>query len=68
MDDVRDGISPLSDELKDKIDDLSQDIKDRRLPEKVLQAENHAAQLNDSSAKLDAYVNYEFFIIYFKTQ
>ncbi|XP_066470578.1 laminin subunit alpha-2 isoform X3 [Tiliqua scincoides] len=51
--DVRDGISPLSDELKDKIDDLSQDIKDRRLPEKVLQAENHAAQLNESSARLD---------------
>ncbi|XP_054830970.1 laminin subunit alpha-2 [Eublepharis macularius] len=53
VDDVRDKISPLSDELKDKIDDLSQDIKDRRLPEKVLEAENHAAQLNDSSSILD---------------
>ncbi|XP_060095142.1 laminin subunit alpha-2 isoform X2 [Heteronotia binoei] len=53
VDDVRDKIGPLSDELKDKIDDLSQDVKDRRLPEKVLEAESHAAQLNDSSAVLD---------------
>jgi laminin alpha 1/2 len=46
----------MSEELKDKIDDLSQEIKDRKLAEKVSQAESHAAQLNDSSAVLDGYV------------
>ncbi|KAM6406959.1 laminin subunit alpha-2 isoform 4-T4 [Pluvialis apricaria] len=50
---VADKIQPMSDQLKDKIDDLSQEIHDRMLPEKVLQAENHAAQLNESSAILD---------------
>uniref|UniRef100_A0A8C4UYU5 Laminin subunit alpha-2 n=1 Tax=Falco tinnunculus TaxID=100819 RepID=A0A8C4UYU5_FALTI len=50
---VADKIQPMSDQLKDKIDDLSQEIRDRMLPEKVLQAENHAAQLNESSAILD---------------
>lgn len=46
----------MSEELKDKIDDLAQEIKDRKLAEKVSQAESHAAQLNDSSAVLDGYV------------
>uniref|UniRef100_A0A8C0EF99 Basement membrane-specific heparan sulfate proteoglycan core protein n=1 Tax=Bubo bubo TaxID=30461 RepID=A0A8C0EF99_BUBBB len=46
---VADKIQPMSDQLKDKIDDLSQEIHDRMLPEKVLQTENHAAQLNESS-------------------
>ncbi|NXO52653.1 LAMA2 protein, partial [Aramus guarauna] len=50
---IADKIQPMSDQLKDKIDDLSQEIRDRMLPEKVLQAENHAAQLNESSAVLD---------------
>ncbi|NXW31629.1 LAMA2 protein, partial [Phaetusa simplex] len=50
---VADKIQPMSDQLKDKIDDLSQEIHNRMLPEKVLQAENHAAQLNESSAILD---------------
>ncbi|NXJ43448.1 LAMA2 protein, partial [Ciconia maguari] len=50
---IADKIQPMSDQLKDKIDDLSQEIHDRMLPEKVLQAENHAAQLNESSAILD---------------
>ncbi|KAM6083234.1 laminin subunit alpha-2 isoform 3-T3 [Chlamydotis macqueenii] len=50
---VADKIQPMSDQLKDKIDDLSQEIHDKMLPEKVLQAENHAAQLNESSAILD---------------
>uniref|UniRef100_A0A663E589 Laminin subunit alpha-2 n=1 Tax=Aquila chrysaetos chrysaetos TaxID=223781 RepID=A0A663E589_AQUCH len=50
---VADKIQPMSDQLKDKIDDLSQEIHDRMLPVKVLQAENHAAQLNESSAILD---------------
>ncbi|PKU28158.1 laminin subunit alpha-2 [Limosa lapponica baueri] len=43
----------MSDQLKDKIDDLSQEIRDRMLAEKVLQAEDHAAQLSESSAILD---------------
>lgn len=43
----------MSDQLKDKIDDLSQEMRDRMLPEKVLQAESHAAELNGSSAVLD---------------
>lgn len=46
-------MGPLSVELKGKIDNLSGDIKNKKLPEKVLQAETHAAQLNDSSAILD---------------
>ncbi|NXJ80686.1 LAMA2 protein, partial [Trogon melanurus] len=50
---VADKIQPMSDQLKDKIDDLSQEIHARMLPEKVLQAENHAAQLNESSTILD---------------
>uniref|UniRef100_A0A672UU06 Laminin subunit alpha-2 n=1 Tax=Strigops habroptila TaxID=2489341 RepID=A0A672UU06_STRHB len=50
---VADKIQSMSDQLNDKINDLSQEIQDRMLPEKVLQAENHAAQLNESSAILD---------------
>ncbi|NXK18550.1 LAMA2 protein, partial [Arenaria interpres] len=50
---VADKIQPMSDQLKDKIDDLTQEIRDRMLAEKVLQAEDHAAQLNESSAILD---------------
>ncbi|XP_053879086.1 laminin subunit alpha-2 isoform X6 [Malaclemys terrapin pileata] len=53
VENLGDKIQPIADELKDKIDDLAQDIQDRMLPEKVLQAENHAAQLNESSAILD---------------
>ncbi|XP_075780255.1 laminin subunit alpha-2 isoform X2 [Pelodiscus sinensis] len=53
IEDTGDRIQPIADQLKDKIDDLSQDIQDRMLPEKVLQAENHASQLNESSAILD---------------
>ncbi|XP_074943697.1 laminin subunit alpha-2 isoform X1 [Phalacrocorax aristotelis] len=50
---IADKLQPMSDQLKDKTDDLSQEIHVRMLPEKVLQAENHAAQLNESSAILD---------------
>ncbi|NWJ04763.1 LAMA2 protein, partial [Crypturellus undulatus] len=53
VEDIADKIQPISDQLKDKIDDLSQEIQERMLPEKVLQAESHAAQLNESSAILD---------------
>ncbi|CAH6778160.1 Lama2 [Phodopus roborovskii] len=53
VEDIKTKLPPLSEELSDKIDDLSQEIKDRKLAEKVFQAESHAAQLNDSSAVLD---------------
>ncbi|XP_074043658.1 laminin subunit alpha-2 isoform X1 [Macrotis lagotis] len=51
--DIQKELPSKSKELKDKTDDLSQEIKKRRLPEKVLQAEDHAVQLNESSAVLD---------------
>nr|XP_048281070.1 laminin subunit alpha-2 isoform X2 [Myodes glareolus] len=53
VEDIRTKLPPMSEELSDKIDDLSQEIKDRKLAEKVFQAESHAAQLNESSAVLD---------------
>ncbi|XP_030909969.2 laminin subunit alpha-2 [Melopsittacus undulatus] len=53
VEDVAENIQSMSDQLNDKINDLSQEIQDKMLPEKVLQAENHAAQLNESSAILD---------------
>ncbi|XP_006885094.1 PREDICTED: laminin subunit alpha-2-like [Elephantulus edwardii] len=51
--DIKTKLPPMSEELTEKIDDLSREIKDRKLAEKVSQAEGHAAQLNDSSAVLD---------------
>nr|KAF6341479.1 hypothetical protein mMyoMyo1_011899 [Myotis myotis] len=51
--DIQTKLPPMSEELKDKIDDLSREMKDRKLAERVYQAENHAAQLNASSAVLD---------------
>lgn len=53
VEDIQTKLPPMSKDLKDKIDNLSQEIKDRKLAEKVSQAESHAAQLNDSSAVLD---------------
>ncbi|XP_011807050.1 PREDICTED: laminin subunit alpha-2 [Colobus angolensis palliatus] len=53
VEDIQTKLPPMSEELNNKIDDLSQEIKDRKLAEKVSQAESHAAQLNDSSAVLD---------------
>lgn len=46
-------MQPITDELTNKIDDLDKEIRDKMLREKVLQAESHAAQLNESSAILD---------------
>ena len=54
--DIQTKLPTMSEDLQDKIDDRSQEIKDRKLAEKVSQAESHAAQLNDSSAVLDGYV------------
>ncbi|KAM9666921.1 laminin subunit alpha-2 [Trichechus inunguis] len=53
VEDIQTKLPPMSEELKDRIDGLSREIKDRKLAEKVSQAESHAAQLNDSSAVLD---------------
>ncbi|XP_062043247.1 laminin subunit alpha-2 [Lepus europaeus] len=53
VEDIQTKLPSMSEELKDKIDGLSQEVKDRKLAEKVSQAESHAAQLNDSSAVLD---------------
>uniref|UniRef100_A0A8C2VU09 Laminin subunit alpha-2 n=1 Tax=Chinchilla lanigera TaxID=34839 RepID=A0A8C2VU09_CHILA len=53
VEDIQTKLPPMSEELTDKIDELSQEIKDRKLAEKVSEAERHAAQLNDSSAILD---------------
>ncbi|XP_055492345.1 laminin subunit alpha-2 [Leucoraja erinacea] len=46
-------LEPLTTELKDKLDELAAGIHDEKLPELVLQAEYHAAELNDSSGILD---------------
>ncbi|XP_075059154.1 laminin subunit alpha-2 isoform X2 [Mixophyes fleayi] len=51
--DMNDELPPLTDQLKEKINDLTNEIQRRDLPEQVLQAELHAAQLNESSVKLD---------------
>ncbi|KAG8510842.1 Laminin subunit alpha-2, partial [Galemys pyrenaicus] len=53
VEDIQTKLPPMSEELKGKIDELSQKTKDKKLAEKVSQAEQHAAQLNDSSAVLD---------------
>nr|XP_014348008.1 PREDICTED: laminin subunit alpha-2 isoform X3 [Latimeria chalumnae] len=53
LEDIGNTLEPLSAQLKDKVDELSQEIQERNLPELVLQAENHAAQLNESSGILD---------------
>lgn len=55
VEDIKTKLPPLAEELSDKIDDLSQELKDRKLAEKVFQAESHAAQLNGSAAVLDGY-------------
>ncbi|XP_066461636.1 laminin subunit alpha-2 isoform X5 [Eleutherodactylus coqui] len=43
----------MAENLDEKIENLTNEIQTRDLPEQVLQAELHAAQLKDSSAKLD---------------
>ncbi|KAM6181305.1 laminin subunit alpha-2 isoform 1-T1 [Erethizon dorsatum] len=53
VEDIQTKLPPMSEEIMDKIDELSQEIQDRKLAEKVSQAESHAAQLNNSSAVLD---------------
>ncbi|XP_071074759.1 laminin subunit alpha-2 [Dasypus novemcinctus] len=53
VEDIQTKLPPMSEELQNKIDDLSQEMKDRKLAEKVSQAERHAARLSESSAVLD---------------
>ncbi|KAM3931256.1 laminin subunit alpha-2 isoform 4-T4 [Leptodactylus fuscus] len=51
--DMNDELSQLDERLNVKIKNLTDEIQIRDLPEQVLQAELHAAQLSESSAKLD---------------
>ncbi|KAM4693155.1 laminin subunit alpha-2 isoform 1-T1 [Discoglossus pictus] len=51
--DIDDMLTPLAKELNEKINNLTDEIQNRELPHLVLQAENHAAQLNESSVILD---------------
>ncbi|KAM4040964.1 laminin subunit alpha-2 isoform 3-T3 [Anomaloglossus baeobatrachus] len=51
--DMNKELPQLGERLRAKISNLSDEIQTRNLPEQILQAELHAAQLNDSSAKLD---------------
>lgn len=55
-------LEPLTTELKDKLDELAAGIHDEKLPELVLQAEYHAAELNDSSGILDGWDNLTVYI------
>ncbi|XP_063773402.1 laminin subunit alpha-2 isoform X3 [Pseudophryne corroboree] len=51
--DMNNELPLLTEQLNEKINDLANELQRRDLPEQVLQAELHAAQLNESSAKLD---------------
>ncbi|XP_073532164.1 laminin subunit alpha-2 isoform X6 [Phyllobates terribilis] len=51
--DINKEIPQLGERLRVKISNLTDEIQKRDLPEQVLQAELHAAQLKESSAKLD---------------
>ncbi|XP_069582155.1 laminin subunit alpha-2 isoform X2 [Ranitomeya imitator] len=51
--DINKELPQLGERLRVKISNLTDEIQTRDLPEQVLQAELHAAQLKESSAKLD---------------
>ncbi|XP_069831051.1 laminin subunit alpha-2 isoform X3 [Dendropsophus ebraccatus] len=51
--DINTELPQLAESLNRKINNLTEEIQTRDLPEQVLQAELQAAQLNESSAKLD---------------
>eukprot|EP00079_Xenopus_tropicalis_P035929 XP_017949700.1 PREDICTED: laminin subunit alpha-2 isoform X3 [Xenopus tropicalis] len=53
LSDMNKELPPLTEQLNEKINNLTQEIARRDLPEQILQAENQAAQLIDSSAVLD---------------
>ncbi|KAM4771006.1 laminin subunit alpha-2 [Rhinophrynus dorsalis] len=53
LSDMNKELPPLAERLNEKINDLIEEIKRRKLHDKVLQAENQAAQLIESSAILD---------------
>ncbi|XP_077145501.1 laminin subunit alpha-2 isoform X2 [Ranitomeya variabilis] len=51
--DINKELPQLGERLRVKISNLTDEIQTRDLPEQILQAELHAAQLKESSAKLD---------------
>lgn len=53
LEDMNEILPQLGEKLNLKIKNLTDEIQTRDLPEQVLQAELHAAQLKESSAKLD---------------
>ncbi|RXM36346.1 Laminin subunit alpha-2 [Acipenser ruthenus] len=53
LEEIGRNIGPLRAQLKYKVEELTEGLTENNLPELVLQAENHAAQLNDSSSILD---------------
>lgn len=48
-------LSPLGDQLEARVSHLSEGLGNGRLANRVLEAEEHAQQLNDSAAILDRY-------------
>lgn len=48
-------LSPLGDQLADRVSHLADGLGNGRLANRVLEAEEHAQQLNDSAAILDRY-------------
>lgn len=46
-------LGPLGDQLEDKVSHLTDGLGDGRLANHVLEAEEHAKQLNESAAILD---------------
>lgn len=48
-------LSPLGDQLADRVSHLADGLGNGRLANHVLEAEEHAQQLNDSAAILDRY-------------
>ncbi|XP_066555448.1 laminin subunit alpha-2 [Amia ocellicauda] len=53
LEEIERDMGPLHDKLDYKVSDLTKGLNEKNLPEIILRAENHAAQLNDSSSILD---------------
>ncbi|XP_069052056.1 laminin subunit alpha-2 isoform X1 [Lepisosteus oculatus] len=53
LEEIERDLGPLHDQLDYKVSELTKGLKEKNLPELILEAENHAAQLNDSSSILD---------------
>lgn len=50
-------LGPLGEQLEDKVSHLTDGLGNGRLANHVLEAEDHAKQLNESAAILDGYAN-----------